>query len=97
MTDDHSSLNLQPPEEGAWGAFDELERRVLALVGQLREARTQQAQADLDLERLRDQLRERDTQIVVLQEELRGDTMRDTIKRRGEALLVLVAELEREG
>ena len=97
MTDEHSSLNLQPPEEGDLGAFDELERRVLALVGQLREARTQQAQADLDLERLRDQLRERDTQIVVLQEELRGDTMRDTIKRRGEALLVLVAELEREG
>ncbi len=79
------------------GAFDELERRVLALVGQLREARAQQAQADLEIERLRDQLRERDTQIVVLQEELRGDTMRDTIKRRVEALLEQVAELEREG
>ena len=97
MTDEHSALNLQAPEEGDLGAFDELERRVLALVGQLREARTQQAQAELELERLRDQLRERDTRIVVLQEELRGDPMRDTIKRRVEALLEQVAELEREG
>lgn len=79
------------------GSFDELERRVLALVEQLREARTQRVRAELELGRLRDQLRERDTQIVVLKDELRSDGTRDAVKRRVEALLRKVAELEREG
>ena len=71
MADERSEL-----EADDLGSFGELERRVLALV---------------------EQLRERDTQIVVLKDELRSDGTRDAVKRRIEALLRKVAELEREG
>ena len=70
---------------------------MLGLVEQLREARTQRVQDELEIERLRDQLRERDTQIVVLKDELRSDSTRGAVKRRVEALLRKVSELEREG
>ncbi len=92
MADERSEL-----EADDLGSFGELERRVLALVEKLREARTQRVQAELEIGRLRDQLRERDTQIVVLKDELRSDGTRDAVKRRVEALLRKVAELEREG
>ena len=97
MADERSELESPASQEDDLGSFDELERRVLALVEQLREARTQRVRAELELGRLRDQLRERDTQIVVLKDELRSDGTRDAVKRRGEALLRKVAELEREG
>ncbi len=97
MADERSELESPASQEDDLGSFDELERRVLALVEQLREARTQRVRAELELGRLRDQLRERDTQIVVLKDELRSDGTRDAVKRRVEALLRKVAELEREG
>ncbi len=97
MADERSELESPASQEDGLGSFDELERRVLALVEQLREARTQRVRAELELGRLRDQLRERDTQIVVLKDELRSDGTRDAVKRRVEALLRKVAELEREG
>lgn len=97
MADERSELESPASQEADLGSFDELERRVLALVEQLREARTQRVRAELELGRLRDQLRERDTQIVVLKDELRSDGTRDAVKRRVEALLRKVAELEREG
>ena len=97
MADERSELESPASQEDDLGSFDELERRVLALVEQLREARTQRVRAELELGRLRDQLRERDTQIVVLKDELRSDGTRDAVKRRVEALLRRVAELEREG
>lgn len=92
MADERSEL-----EADDLGSFGELERRVLSLVEQLREARTQRVQAELEIGRLRDQLRERDTQIVVLKDELRSDRTRDAVKRRVEALLRKVGDLEREG
>ncbi len=97
MADERSALESPASQEDDLGSFDELERRVLALVEQLREARTQRVRAELELGRLRDQLRERDTQIVVLKDELRSDGTRDAVKRRVEALLRKVAALEREG
>jgi len=97
MADERSELESPASQEDGLGSFDELERRVLALVEKLREARTQRVQAELEIGRLRDQLRERDTQIVVLKDELRSDGTRDAVKRRVEALLRKVAELEREG
>lgn len=97
MADERSELDAPSSHADDLGLFGELERRVLALVEQLREARTQKAQAELEIGRLRDQLRERDTQIVVLKDELRSDGTRDAVKRRVEALLRKVAELENEG
>ena len=97
MDDERSELDAPSAESNDLGPFDELERRVLGLVEQLREARTQRVQAELEIERLRDQLRERDTQIVVLKDELRSDSTRGAVKRRVEALLRKVSELEREG
>ena len=97
MADERSELDSPSSQADDLGSFGELERRVLALVEKLREARTQRVQAELEIGRLRDQLRERDTQIVVLKDELRSDGTRDAVKRRVEALLRKVAELEREG
>ena len=97
MPDERSELDSPSSRADDLALFGELERRVLALVEQLREARTQQAQAEREIGRLGDELRERDTQIVVLKDELRSDGTRDAVKRRVEALLRKVAELENEG
>ena len=97
MDDDRPKLEFPPLEADDLGPLGELERRVLGLVEQLREARTQRVQAELEAERLRDELRDRDTQIIVLRDELRSDSTRDAVKRRVEALLQKVTELEREG
>ena len=97
MDDDRLELELSQSSDDALGPLGELERRVLGLVERLREARTQRVQAELEVERLRDELRDRDTQIIVLRDELRGDSTREAVKRRVEALLQRVAELEREG
>ena len=97
MDGDRSEIDAVRSEAEDIGPFDELERRVLGLVEQLREARTAKVQAELEAERLRDQVRERDTQIVVLKGELRSDSTRGAVKRRVEALLRKVSELEREG
>ena len=97
MDDDRSRLESQSSQDDDLGPLGELERRVLGLVEQLREARTQRVQAELEVERLRDELRDRDTQIIVLKDELRSDSTRDAVKRRVEALLQKVTELEREG
>lgn len=97
MDDDRPELEFPPSEADGLGPLGELERRVLGLVEQLREARTQRVQAELEVERLRDEVRDRDTQIIVLRDELRSDSTRDAVKRRVEALLQKVAELEREG
>ena len=97
MDEERSEIDAPSSQPDDLGPFDELERRVLGLVEQLREARTQRVEAELEIERLRDQLRERDTQIFVLKDELRNDSTRDAVKRRVEALLRKVAELEGEG
>lgn len=97
MDDDRPELEFPPSQADDLGPLGELERRVLGLVEQLREARTQRVQAELEAERLRDELRDRDTRIIVLRDELRSDSTRDAVKRRVEALLQKVAELEREG
>ena len=97
MDDDRPEREFPPSQGDDLGPLGELERRVLGLVEQLREARTQRVQAELEVERLRDELRDRDTQIIVLREELRSDSTRDAVKRRVEALLQKVTELEREG
>ena len=97
MADDRPQLEFPSSQGDDLGPLGELERRVLGLVGQLREARTQRVQAELEVERLREELRDRDTQIIVLRDELRSDSTRDAVKRRVEALLQKVAELEREG
>ena len=97
MDDERPQLELQSSEGYDLGPLGELERRVLGLVEQLREARTQRVKAELEVERLRDELRDRDTQIIVLRDEVRSDSTRDAVKRRVEALLQKVAELEREG
>ena len=97
MDDDRPELEIQSSKADDLSPLGELERRVLGLVEQLREARTQRVQAELEVERLREELRDRDTQIIVLRDEVRSDRTRDAVKRRVEALLQKVAELEREG
>ena len=97
MDHERPQLELLSSEGDDLGPLGELERRVLGLVEQLREARTQRVRTELEVERLREELRDRDTQIIVLRDELRSDSTRDAVKRRVEALLQKVAELEREG
>ena len=97
MADERSDLGIPFSREDDLESFGELERRVLALVDQLRKARTQSLKAEREIGRLRDQLRERDTQIVVLKDELRSDGTREAVKRRVEALLRKIAELENAG
>lgn len=97
MDDNRLELEFTPSQGDELGPLGELEQRVLGLVEQLREARTQRVQSEREIERLREELRDRDTQIIVLKDELRSDSTRDAVKRRVEALLQKVIELEREG
>ena len=76
--------------------FAELERRVLAIAEALREARKAQAAAESSANVLREQVRERDLQIVLLKKQIEGDDLRTSVRTRVEALIKRIDELERE-
>lgn len=77
--------------------FEELERRVLAMAEALREARKARSAAESDATVLREQVRERDLQIVLLKKQVEGDDLRTSVRTRVEALIRRIDELEREG
>lgn len=76
--------------------FAELERRVLAMAEALREARKAQTAAESSAIALREQVRERDLQIVLLKKQIEGDDLRTSVRARVEALIKRIDELERE-
>ena len=75
--------------------LEQLERRVLDLVGELLAAREAQRNAEAEAERLRDQVQERDTLIASLKHKLEGDDVRNLVRERLEALLRRIDEMER--
>ena len=97
MGDIRPELQLEEPDNGGLEPFQELERRISDLVEQVRDARRARAEAELEVNRLRDQVRERDTQIVALKDALGNDSMRIAFRKRVEALIRRVDELDREG
>ena len=94
----------QRPDGGAGPApataqepFEELERRVVAMAEALREARKARRAAESDANVLREQVRERDLQIVLLKKQVEGDDLRTSVRTRVESLISRIDELEREG
>ncbi len=83
--------------ESQQGPFEELERRVLAMAVALREARRAGNAANSEANVLRERVRERDLQIVLLKKQIEGDDLRTSVRTRIEALLRRIDELEREG
>ncbi len=77
--------------------LEKLERRVLALVEELREARAARRQAETEAVGLRQLVLERDSRIALLQKNLDCDEVRRAARERVQALLRRVEELEREG
>ena len=63
----------------------------------LREARKARSVAESDANVLREQVRERDLQIVLLKKQIEGDDLRTSVRTRVEALIRRIDELEREG
>ena len=63
----------------------------------LREARKARSTAESDANVLREQVRERDLQIVLLKKQVEGDDLRTSVRTRVEALISRIDELEREG
>lgn len=75
--------------------LEQLERRVLDLVGELLAAREARRNAESEAERLREQLQERDALIASLKQKLEGDDVRKLVRERLEALLQRIDEMER--
>ncbi len=94
-------MQQQPPETPNEGhelaSLDELERRVLSMAEALREARQGRREAESEASALRERVRERDLEIVLLKKQVEGDDLRSTIKTRVETLIRRIDELEREG
>ncbi len=78
-------------------SLEALERRVLGMAESLRDERKARSEAESEARVLRERVRERDLQIVLLKKQIEGDDLRTTIRTRVEALLQRIDELEREG
>ncbi len=77
--------------------LDALERRVLAMVGALREARAARSSAEAEAAALREQLIEREAEIAQLKKRIEQDDLRAVVRERVQSLLRRVDELEQEG
>ncbi len=96
MPDQRSARQDGPVAPTPQEPLEELERRVLAMAKALREARKARAAAESDANILREQVRDRDLQIVLLKKQVEGDDLRTSVRTRVEALIKRIDDLERE-
>lgn len=96
MPDQRSARQDGPVGPTPQEALEELERRVLAMAKALREARKARTAAESDANILREQVRDRDLQIVLLKKQVEGDDLRTSVRTRVEALIKRIDDLERE-
>ena len=75
--------------------LEQLERRVLDLVGELLAAREARRNVEAEVKLLREQVQERDALIASLKQKLEGDDVRKVVRERLEALLQRIDEMER--
>ncbi|MCY4593825.1 MAG: hypothetical protein OXC19_03375 [Bryobacterales bacterium] len=94
---DQSASHPESPGAVAGDPLEELERRVLAMAEAYKAARLARRDAEAEANALRNQLQERDMQIVLLKKQVEGDDLRTTVRARVESLLKRIDELEREG
>ena len=96
MDEQKSAGSAASSRDSGLDLLEQLERRVLDLVGELRDAREARRTAEAEAMGLREQVQERDTRIISLEQELEGDDVRRLVRERLEALLRRIDEMERE-
>ena len=94
---DQSASHPESPGTVSGDPLEEFERRVLAMAEAYKAARLARRDAEAEANALRNQLQERDMQIVLLKKQVEGDDLRTTVRARVESLLKRIDELEREG
>ncbi len=77
--------------------FGQLERRIVSLVEDRREATAARRSAEAEVSKLRSALQEREMEVILLKKRIDGDEVQAAVRKRIEALIQRIDELEQGG